>query len=66
MSIFNGASNVTIAAENITFSQGNLEKIMMSSYNKDHFYPTVGKSRTSSPGDSQDTHGAFFHTGQGE
>ena len=66
MSIFNGASNVTIAGENITFSQGNLEKISMSRYiNNDRSYPKVRKTRRSSTRDSQDNHGAFFHTGQG-
>ena len=37
----------------------------MTSSNKDRFYPTVGKSRRSSPGDSQNNHGVFFQTGQG-
>ncbi|KAF8895684.1 hypothetical protein CPB84DRAFT_1256318 [Gymnopilus junonius] len=37
----------------------------MSSSNKDRYYPTVGKSRRSSPGDSQNSHGVFFQTGQG-
>lgn len=35
----------------------------MTSYNKDR-YPSVGKLRRSSPGDSH-AHGAFFQTGQG-
>ena len=67
MSMFKGASNVSITAENVTFtgSQGDLEKIAMTSSNKDRFYPTVGKSRRSSPGDSQNNHGVFFRTGQG-
>lgn len=65
MSIFNGASNVTIAGENITFSQGNLEEILMSRYiNNDRSYPTRVRQR-SSIGDSQDNHGPFFHTDQG-
>ncbi|PPQ77184.1 hypothetical protein CVT25_011030 [Psilocybe cyanescens] len=37
----------------------------MTSSNKDRFYPTVGKSRRSSPGDSQNSHGVLFQTGQG-
>ncbi|KDR75242.1 hypothetical protein GALMADRAFT_540101 [Galerina marginata CBS 339.88] len=37
----------------------------MTSSNKDRYYTTVGKSRRSSPGDSQNSHGVFFQTGQG-
>ena len=37
----------------------------MTSSNRGCFYPTVGKSRRSSPGDSHTNHGVFFQTGQG-
>ena len=43
----------TIIADNITFSQGDLEKIPMMSSGKDHFSPTVGKWHRSSPRDLQ-------------
>jgi len=67
MSIFNGASNVTITADNVTFSQGDLEKITMMSSGKDNFCPTVGSPRRNSPGDSQgnDRDSASFLASQG-